>query len=225
MAGKEITQSRARTRSVEIMSRLRKAYPKARCTLDYRNPLELLIATILAAQCTDERVNIVTKSLFEKYKTAEDYVNAPQEELENAIRSCGFYRNKAKSIKRACAGLVERFGGQVPPAMEELLTLDGVGRKTANVILGECFDVPGIIVDTHCSRLAQRLGFSRHDDPVQIERDLMRLWPQKDWSINSHTLVFHGRNVCSARAPKCSECRVNDLCPFPQKTRSGKSVR
>jgi endonuclease-3 len=213
----KLTQAANRERAVEILKRLRKAYPDARCSLDFGNPLELLVATILAAQCTDVRVNIVTKSLFRKYRTPQAYVDAPQEELEEAVRTCGFYRQKSKSIKKTCASIVERFGGEVPGDMDGLLHLNGVGRKTANVVLGECFDTPGIVVDTHCKRVAGRLGFTRKDDPTKIEQDLMKIWPQKDWTIFSHCLVFHGRNVCQARKPKCGECVLSDLCPHFEK--------
>lgn len=212
-----------RARAAEVLKRLRKKYPDATCSLDFKNPLQLLVATILAAQCTDERVNIVTQSLFKRYKKPQDYLNAPDGELEDAIHSCGFYRQKAKSIRNACRKIVEQFGGKVPGTMEELLTLDGVGRKTANVILGECFGVPGVIVDTHCTRLTKRLGFTKSDDPKKIEHDIMRLVPQSDWNIFSHCMVFHGRAICIARAPVCSQCPIHDLCPFPA-TPQGKKI-
>lgn len=215
MAKIKLTQKANRARALEIFERLRRAYPDATCTLDYTNPLELLVATILAAQCTDERVNVVTKSLFAKYTKAHDYAAAPRKDLEQDIRTCGFYRQKAKSIANTCARLIEHYGGRVPGTMEELLTLDGVGRKTANVILAQCYDTAGIIVDTHCRRLSKRLAFTKNDDPGKIEQDLMKLWPCETWSLFSHCLVFHGRAVCQARAPKCTECVVNDLCPFP----------
>lgn len=204
-----------RARAAEVLRRLRAEYPDATCSLDFKDPLQLLVATILAAQCTDERVNIVTKSLFKKYRRPADYVNAPAGELEEDVRTCGFFNQKAKSIRNACRTIIERYGGKVPGTMEELLTLDGVGRKTANVILGECFGVPGVIVDTHCTRLANRLGFTRNTDAGKIEQDIMRIVPREDWNIFSHCLVFHGRAVCNARAPRCSECVVNTLCPFP----------
>ena len=204
-----------KARLKEVLARLRKAYPDARCSLDHNGPLELLIATILAAQCTDERVNKVTPALFEKYPTAADFAHIPQEELEKDIFSCGFYRNKAKSIRKACLAVVERFDGRMPGTMKELLTLDGVGRKTANVILSECFNTPGIIVDTHCQRLAKRLGFTQQQEPDRIEQDLAALCPEKDRAVLSHSLVFHGRAICQARAPKCSNCVIRDLCPFP----------
>lgn len=212
-----------RERAQLVYERLRAAYPEARCSLDFESPLQLLIATILAAQCTDVRVNIVTKALFRKYRKPEDYVRATASELEADIRTCGFYRNKARSIVNACRKIVEEFGGQVPGTMDALLTLEGVGRKTANVILGECFGGQGIIVDTHCARLARRLGFTKNSGPAKIEQDLMRIWPQEHWTLFSHNLVFHGRAVCSARAPRCSECPVADLCPFPE-SKEGKRI-
>lgn len=203
-----------RERAGEVFKRLRKAYPGARCSLGHKNPLELLVATILAAQCTDERVNVVTRTLFKKYRRPRDYVSAPRAEIEAAIRTCGFFRQKAKSIVNACSRIIEAYGGVVPNTMEDLLTLDGVGRKTANVLLGECFNTPGIIVDTHCIRVSRRLGFTRHEDPAKIEQDLMKIWPREDWTLNSHCLVFHGRTVCRARGPQCAQCPINDLCPY-----------
>ena len=184
-----------------------------RALVDYRNPLELMVATILAAQCTDERVNIVTKTLFKKFRIPSDYVNAPIGELEKDIQTCGFFRQKAKSIVKSCSAILERFGGEVPRTMEELTSLTGVGRKTANVILGQCFQVPGVIVDTHCTRLSNRLGFTRHQDPVKIEHALMKIWPRETWTLYSHFMVFHGRAVCQARKPRCAECPVAHLCP------------
>ncbi len=207
------TLAAKRARAHAIFERLRAEYPDARCSLDFNTPLQLLIATILAAQCTDERVNIVTPTLFKKFRNPKDYVAAPRADLEECIRSCGFFRQKAKSIVNTCSRIIDVYGGKVPATMEELLTLDGVGRKTANVLLGECFHTPGIIVDTHCIRLSRRLGFSRHDDPVKIEQDLAKIWPEQDWTINSHCFVFHGRAVCRARAPQCPICPINDLCP------------
>lgn len=213
-------QERARL----IYGKLIAEYGEATCTLDHETPLQLLIATILAAQCTDARVNIVTKELFRQYATAQDYLDAPQEDLERAIHSCGFYRSKARSIKRMCRSVIEQHGGEVPGAMEELLKLGGVGRKTANVILAECFGVPGVIVDTHCTRLANRLGFVKaEENPVKIERELMKVWDREQWRLFSHCMVFHGRAVCTARAPKCSQCAVRGLCPFPE-TRAGKKI-
>ncbi|NUM54087.1 MAG: endonuclease III [Candidatus Hydrogenedentes bacterium] len=217
------TQSANRERAAQVLERLRLQYPDATCSLDFKEPLQLMIATILAAQCTDERVNIVTKSLFKRFKKPQDYLNANDGELEEAIHSCGFYRQKAKSIRSACAKIIENYGGKVPGTMEELLTLDGVGRKTANVILGECFGVPGVIVDTHCTRLTNRLGFTKSDDPKVIEQDIMKIVPRDEWNTFSHCMVFHGRAICSARAPLCSQCPVKDLCPFPS-TAQGKKI-
>lgn len=204
-----------RARAVEVQSRLSDAYPDACCSLNHSNPLELLVATILAAQCTDERVNQVTPSLFRKYPNAQAYFDAPREDLEQDIHSCGFYRNKAKNIQSMCRELLERHGGQVPGTMEELLRLAGVGRKTANVLLGECFGAPGIIVDTHCGRIARRLGFTTQEEPAKVERDLMNLLPKERWRTFSHCMVFHGRAMCQARAPQCPRCPVREWCPFP----------
>lgn len=209
------TLAAQRERALAVVRRLEAEYPEATCSLEYRDPLHLLIATILAAQCTDARVNIVTKTLFKQYREAEDFANAPEGELEEAIRTCGFYRQKAKSIREACRDIVERFGGKVPGTMDELLQLRGVGRKTANVLLAECFEPAGVIVDTHCRRLSNRLGFTTSNDPAKIEQDVMRLLPREHWRMYSHCLVFHGRAVCNARAPKCSQCAVREMCPFP----------
>ena len=193
---------------------LRKEYPEARCSLDHTSPLELLVATILSAQCTDERVNLVTANLFRKYRTWEDYASAPAPELERDIHSTGFFRNKAKSIQGACRMIGERHGGRVPDSMEELLELPGVARKTANVVLGNAYGITsGIVVDTHVARLSERLKLTEHDQPEKIERDLMELVPRKDWIIFSHLLIAHGRKVCKARTPLCGECVVEPLCP------------
>ena len=200
-------------RAVAIFERLRAAYPDAVCSLMYRDPLQLLVATILAAQCTDERVNLVTKTLFSKYRRPEDYLAVPQEELEDDVHTCGFFRQKAKSIRGSCARILEVYGGQVPSTMETLLTLDGVGRKTANVLLAECFNTPGIIVDTHCIRLSGLLGFTTSTDPATIEQDLARIWEHETWALFSHCLVFHGRAICRARRPQCAECCVSVYCP------------
>jgi len=213
MARFKNTLAAKRERAGAVFERLREAYPDARCSLDYKKPLDLMVATILAAQCTDVRVNIVTKNLFRKYRKPQDYVNAPRADLEEDVRTCGFFRQKAKSIVNACARIIDAYGGAVPSTMEDLLTLDGVGRKTANVLLGECFGTPGIIVDTHCIRLSRRLGFTRHEDPVKIEQDLMKIWPRENWTLYSHCLVYHGRSVCRARDPQCAGCPVGDLCP------------
>jgi len=225
VAAFKYTQAANRERAAEVLTRLKKQYPDATCSLDFVDPLELMVATILAAQCTDERVNIVTKSLFKKYKTAKDYLNSPEGELEKAIHSCGFYRQKAKSIRNACKKINELYNGKVPGTMDELLTLDGVGRKTANVILGECFGVPGVIVDTHCTRVTNRLAFTKSDDPKKIEQDIMKILPQTDWNIFSHCMVFHGRAICIARAPLCSQCPVRALCPFPESSAGKKIAR
>lgn len=225
MAQIKLTQQANRERAQAVFAILRETYPEARCSLDFKKPLELLISTILAAQCTDARVNIVTKDLFRRYKTPEDYATAPQAELEEAVRTCGFYRQKAKSIQAVCRALIERYDGQVPGTMEDLLTLDGVGRKTANVVLGECFGVPGVVVDTHCKRCSNRLGFTKHDDPVKIEQDLMKIWPREHWTEYSHTFVFHGRGYCTARGPRCSACPVRHLCPFPTTAKGKKEAK
>ncbi len=202
-----------RKRALEVYERLVATYPEAKCSLDHRNPLELMVATILSAQCTDARVNIVTKTLFKEFKTARDYAEKPREILEKHIQSCGFYRQKAKHIANACKVIVDTHGGKVPGTIGELTKLDGVGRKTANVILGTCFDTPGVVVDTHCKRLANRLGFTKQQDPTKIEHDLMKLWPREVWSLFSHLMVFHGRGACVARTPRCGECPVSGLCP------------
>jgi endonuclease III len=201
-------------RTGQIVKLLKKEYPEARCSLDYGNALELLVATILSAQCTDERVNIVTSSLFRKYRTWEDYASAPASELETDIKSTGFFRNKAKSIQGACRRIGEHHGGTVPRSMEELLELPGVARKTANVVLGNAFQIAsGVVVDTHVSRLSERLGLSQEKTPEKIERDLVGLLPESDWIDFSHLLIAHGRRVCKARAPLCSECVLAKLCP------------
>lgn len=210
-------------RALEVVKRLETEYPNATCSLDYSNPVQLMVSTILAAQCTDERVNIVTKSLFKQYKSTKDFANAPEGELEEAIRTCGFYRQKSRSIREACRDIVEKHGGRIPNIMEELVKLRGVGRKTANVLMAECFEPVGVIVDTHCKRLSNRLGFTKNTDPAKIEQDIMKLLPQQHWRMYSHCLVFHGRAVCVARSPRCSQCVVRDLCPFPD-SRDGKKI-
>jgi len=198
----------------EIIGELDQTYPEAHCELDHRSPLELLIATILSAQCTDRRVNIVTQDLFKKYRSAADYANAPLAELEAAIRTTGFFRNKAKNIQACCRKLVERHDGQVPRTMEELTHLDGVGRKTANVVLGNAFGSNvGVVVDTHVARLSQRLGLTQQKAPEKIEQELMALVPQKQWTLFSHWLIWHGRRRCFALKPDCKECEINKLCP------------
>ncbi len=207
------TQPQRQKRASKIFSRLIKVYPHPRCALDSMNPLELLVATILSAQCTDKRVNMVTPALFKRYKTAQDYARAKPAELEEIIRSTGFYKNKAKNICGAAQALVSRFNGKVPRTMEELVTLPGVGRKTANVLLGNAFGVPGICVDTHMIRLNNLLGLTRHKDPVKIEFDLMKLLPPKNWVDYSHLIIHHGRVRCVARRPDCPGCEIKNLCP------------
>jgi endonuclease III len=197
-----------------ITQELRRLYPDAKGTLDFSNALELLIATQLAAQSTDERVNMVTPTLFRKYHTAEDYAKVSQEELEQDIHSTGFYRNKAKNIREAAQRLVTDYNGEVPRTMADLLTLPGVGRKTANVVLGNAFGiVEGFIVDTHVGRLARRFGWTTNEDPVKVEQDLMSLVPQKDWLHLSHMMILHGRAICLARKPLCEQCALAKLCP------------
>ena len=202
------------TKVLNIVKLLEKEHPDAKIALQYTNPLELLIATILSAQCTDKRVNIVTKTLFEKYKTAEDYANANAKELEEDIRSTGFYRNKARNIEKCCQMLVEKFDSQVPRTMEEMLELPGVARKTANIVLSNAFGViEGIAVDTHVRRLAKRLGLTEHEDPEKIEESLMEIVPKDYWMKITDLLIFHGRRVCIAKKPKCGICILNKICP------------
>lgn len=201
-------------RATQVCQILARTYPDAHCELDYTNPLELLVATILSAQCTDKRVNIVTKELFRVCRSAEDYVALPQEQLEDLIKTAGFYRSKAKNIKACCHDLVEKHGSAVPRTMEALTALAGVGRKTANVVLGNAFDINvGVVVDTHVQRLSNRLGLTRHSDPVKIEQDLIKLVPQKDWTLFSHWLIWHGRRRCYARKPDCPGCELKEICP------------
>ncbi len=209
----------------QILRGLDNAYPHARIALNYSSPLELLVATILSAQCTDERVNIVTRELFRKYASAEAYANARREELENDIRSTGFYRNKAKSIQGACRLILEKFGGRVPGSMEELLELPGVARKTANVVLGAAYGkAEGIVVDTHVHRVSRRLELTREDDPEKIERDLMKLIPPNRWIAFSHQMILHGRQTCKARNPSCPTCCVENICHSKDKRLAFKSV-
>lgn len=196
-----------------LVDRLARLYPDSRCALDYANPLQLLVATILSAQCTDERVNKVTPALFARFPDARAFAAARTPELEKLIQSTGFFRNKAANIQGCCRMLVERHGGEVPRALDELVLLPGVGRKTANVVLGHCFGVPGITVDTHVGRLSRRLGLTTQDDPVKVERDLMAQWPPEAWSITSLRLIDHGRAVCAARKPACDRCALADDCP------------
>ena len=204
----------ARERVKRLIAVWPKVYPNAHTELNFKNPLELLIATILSAQCTDKRVNMVTPALFKKYRRAKDYASAPQAELENAIKSTGFFRNKTKSIRAATSTIASKFNGKVPDSMEELRELPGVGRKTANVVLGNAFGInEGIVVDTHVIRLSQRLGLTKHKDPEKIEQDLMKLVPREYWAVWSHWLIWHGRRRCFARKPDCANCEVFRLCP------------
>jgi endonuclease-3 len=204
----------ARERVAQLVQVLPEVYPGAHCELDFRNPLELLVATILSAQCTDKRVNLVTPALFARFRTAKDYAKAPQEKLEGMIRSTGFFRNKAKSIRAAAAAITTEHAGRVPATMEQLHALPGVGRKTANVVLGNAFGKDeGIVVDTHVMRVSQRLRLTKHSDPEKIEQDLMRLVPRKYWTIWSHWLIWHGRRRCFARRPDCRQCEILRLCP------------
>ncbi len=208
------TELNKKARVLKIIELLEKDYPTAKTALHYSKPLEMLIATILSAQCTDKRVNIVTKSLFKKYRTAEDYANADLAELEADIKSTGFYRNKAKNIKNTGRLLIEKYDSQVPRTMEELLGLPGVARKTANIVLSNAYGIiEGIAVDTHVRRLAQRLGLTENSDPNKIEADLMRNVPKSQWKRITDLLIFHGRNVCIARKPRCSSCSLNRICP------------
>ena len=201
-------------RTAEIITRLKKAYPTAHCALNHTNAFELLVATILSAQCTDERVNIVTSTLFRKYRGPHDSAAVAQEELEQDIRPTGFFRNKAKSIRAASQRIIDEFGGKVPQTMDELLSLAGVARKTANVVLGNAFGIAsGVVVDTHVSRLSRRLGLTREKTPEKIELALQALVPRKYWVMFSHWLIFHGRQICQARKPKCTECVLADQCP------------
>jgi endonuclease-3 len=208
------TAEEKRQRARRILRRLARAYPDARCALDFRTPLELLVATVLSAQCTDKRVNMVTPELFQKYRTAADYARAPAGELERAIQSTGFFNAKARSLRRAGAAIAAEHGGRVPDTMEELVKLPGVGRKTANVILGNAFGKDeGFVVDTHVARLSRRMNLTRQTDPVKIERDLNAIVPKGRRTMAAHELIFHGRQVCVARKPRCGDCPVADLCP------------
>ncbi|MGH7638046.1 MAG: endonuclease III [Gemmatimonadaceae bacterium] len=206
--------SSAKERAPEIYRRLHQTYPDATCALDHRNPYELLVATILSAQCTDKRVNMVTPALFQKYPDAASLAVAQPDELQDMIRSTGFFRNKTKSLLGMANAVTERHHGEIPAEMEQLVTLPGVGRKTANVVLGNAFDQnEGVVVDTHVSRLSNRLALSRETDPVKIESDLMGLFPREQWTMLAHLLISHGREICEARRPRCEQCVVNDLCP------------
>jgi endonuclease-3 len=210
---REATEAKA-VRTTQIIAALQRAYPDAHCELNFASPLQLLVATILSAQCTDKRVNLVTAELFRKYGSAADYARADLGALEQAIRTAGFFRNKAKNIQACCRALVQKHGGEVPRTMEELTALGGVGRKTANVVLGNAFSINvGIVVDTHVSRLTNRLGLTKQTDPEKIERELMALVPREQWTLFSHWLIWHGRRRCDARKPDCAGCEIKELCP------------
>jgi endonuclease-3 len=204
----------AKRHAARVVKALRREYPDATCALDFGTPLELLVATILSAQCTDERVNRVTKDLFRKYQSASDYAHAPQDQFERDIQSTGFFRNKAKSIIASCQALEERFGGEVPKDLEALVELPGIGRKTANVVLGTAFGIAsGVVVDTHVVRVSRRLGLTAQKDPAKIEQDLMELVPKSEWVAFSHRMIHHGRRLCVARKPKCDDCPLRPFCP------------
>jgi len=202
-----------------LWSRLKKQYPVGKPFLRFDNPLESIVATILSAQCTDDQVNRVTPALFKKYKSCGAFLNVPIEELEADIKSTGFFHNKTKNIRGMCSAVLDKFSGRIPDTMEELLALPGIGRKTANVVLSQAFGkIEGVVVDTHVARLSGRLGLSKESDPVKIERDLMNLFPKKDWYALSMVLIRHGRALCIARKPRCPDCFLEDLCPYPDKT-------
>ena len=209
----KVDKEQARERVKKIWPILKKTYPRAKIALEFVNPLELLIATILSAQCTDKRVNMVTEELFKKYKSPSDWAKADVKQIEEDIRSTGFFHNKAINIKAACTRIAEHYGGEVPNTMEELLTLPGVGRKTANCVLGDAFGIPGITCDTHVIRLSRRLGLSENSDPVKLEFDLADIVPKKNWTAFSHLVITHGRNVCMARKPDCENCPIANYCP------------
>lgn len=218
--------AKRKIRAEEINRILAKTYPHAKCSLNHKSPFQLLSATILSAQCTDDRVNIVTPALFKRCPTPHRMAEIPDEELEDLVRTTGFFRNKTKSLKGMAAGLLEKFAGKVPHTMEDLRQLPGVGRKTANVVLGNCFDTPGLTIDTHMQRVNRRLGLTRHEDPEKIEQDLMKVIPQAEWTSYSHRIIYHGRAICQARKPLCGQCPVNHLCEYYQKFQraDGKAV-
>lgn len=203
-----------KTRAIKIVELLEVMYPEAVCSLEYSDPLQLMVSTQLAAQCTDARVNIVTKELFKKYQNVYDFANANQEELEQEIKSTGFYHNKAKNIIAACKMIISDFDGMVPSNMENLLKLPGVGRKTANLLLNDCFGTPGVVVDTHAKRLSNRMGLTIFEDPEKIEYDLMKVIPKEKWGSFCHQLVYHGRALCNARKPMCGDCNILPFCKF-----------
>ncbi len=196
-----------------VLTCLKKTYPDAHCVLGHQNPFQLLCATILSAQCTDERVNKVTPALFKKYPGAAAFSKASLKDVEELVKSTGFYKNKARSIVECAKAIVEKYGGQIPKTLEELTSLRGVGRKTANVVLGNAYGIPGLVVDTHVGRLSRRLGFTKQKDPVKVEFELMKIVPKQEWTLFSHLLIYHGRNRCTARKPDCVHCELTDLCP------------
>jgi len=202
----------------EIFSRLKNAYPAAKCSLQFRSPHELFVSTILSAQCTDKRVNQVTPGLFKKYPTVKAFAIADIEELKNDIRSTGFYNHKAKSIQQSMRAIVEKHSGDVPGTLGKLILLNGVGRKTANVVLGDAFGIPGIVVDSHVRRLSNRMGLTKNSNPEKIEQDLMKLFPPDQWTLLGHLMIDHGRAICIARKPKCPDCSLNDICPSAEIT-------
>ncbi|NQT16479.1 MAG: endonuclease III [Planctomycetes bacterium] len=209
-----VVSQEGKRRAARLTTQLGRHYPDAECSLHFKSPLQLLVATILSAQCTDERVNVVTKDLFRKYRSTADYARAPLEQLEDDVRSTGFYRNKAKSIKGACEALLDRHRGRMPRDIDALVELPGVGRKTANVVLGTAFAVAsGIVVDTHVARISRRLGLTNEKDAVKIENDLIQQIPKREWIAFSHRMIQHGRRVCNARKPKCDQCPLEKLCP------------
>jgi len=214
---RRVDKAEAAERVRKIFPILRKTCPEAKIALNFVNPLELLMATILSAQCTDVRVNMVTKDLFKKYTSAEDWAKADIKQIESDIKSTGFFHNKAANIKGACTKITEKFNGKVPNTMQELLTLPGVGRKTANVVLGNAFGIPGVVCDTHVIRLSRRLGLSPNSDPVKLELDLAEIVPKKNWMLFSDLLIFHGRNICKARKPDCGNCPIAKYCPAANK--------
>lgn len=207
------SQVKKRERAAKILANLAKLYPDSKCALNHKNPWQLLVATILSAQCTDARVNLVIPGLFQRFPSVEAMAGAESADVEKLIQSTGFFRNKAKNIIACARALVEKHGGTVPGTLEELVPLPGVGRKTANVVLGNAFGIPGITVDTHVGRLSRRLGLTKHQDPVKVEKDLMSLWPAESWTIGCLRVIDHGRAVCDARKPKCETCELSNLCP------------
>ncbi len=207
------SREQKKTRALKVINLLHKIYPDAKCSLDHKTPFQLLVATILSAQCTDARVNMTTPGLFSKFQTPEDFANADLSQLESLIKSTGFYKNKAKNIKAAAKELVSKYGGKVPQTMDELFGLAGVGRKTANVVLGNAFGVPSMVVDTHVTRLSNRLGWVKTEDAVKIESALMDLIPRTEWTDLSHLLIYHGRAICLARSPRCDDCQIFRFCP------------